>query len=27
LRHEIFTYFYKFKAEHKELIAEGMAAQ
>jgi len=27
LRHEILVYFYKFKAEHKELLVEGMAGQ
>jgi transcriptional regulator with XRE-family HTH domain len=27
LRHEILAYFYKFKSENKELVAEGMAGQ
>ena len=27
LRHEILVYFYKFKAEHKELMVEGKAEQ
>ncbi len=27
LRHEILVYFYKFKAEHKDLVAGGMAEQ
>jgi len=27
LRHEVLVYFYKFKAEHKDIVVEGMAEQ
>jgi transcriptional regulator with XRE-family HTH domain len=27
LRHEVLVYFYKFKAEHKDMVVEGMAEQ
>ena len=27
LRHELLAYFYKFKAEHKDMMVEGMAEQ
>jgi transcriptional regulator with XRE-family HTH domain len=27
LRHEVLVYFYKFKAEHKDIVNEGMAEQ